>query len=169
MKTDRFLVSLLIGIAVLALVAVGLFLARSGVQKTYGDENTPEGVLRNYILAVQKQDVERAYSYLSDATKGKPTRIAFRQSLISMQSEILRTGVEIGDVQVNTDDTAVISVTFVHNLQGVFNEPYYEVVSIALRRENGNWKINEIPYPYGNYDWYGGYYNKIEPAPVPED
>jgi hypothetical protein len=167
MKTDRFLRYLLIGIAVLALLAVGLYLARSGAHQAYGDESTPEGVLRNYILAVQKQDLERAYSYLSDATAGKPDLAAFQQSLFSSQRELLQTGVEIGAARINADGTAVVLATFVHNAEGIFYGPYNQVVSITLRREKDDWKITGIPYPYGDYGWYGGYYDKVEPAPVP--
>jgi hypothetical protein len=168
MKSDRFLLFLLIGIAVLVLAAVGMFLARSGAQQTYGEETTPEGVLHNYFIAVQKQDYQRAYSYLSDETKGKPTLGAFQTDLTSMQTEMYRTGVEIGDVQIN-NKTAVIAITIVHNVEGLFSTPYREVQSISLKLEKGNWKITFVPYPYGDYGWYGGYYNKVEPIPAPTE
>ncbi|TLN14258.1 hypothetical protein FDZ74_09250 [bacterium] len=170
MKSDRFLLFLLIGIGVLVLLAVGLYLARSGAQQAYGDETTPEGVLRNYILAVQKEDFTRAYTYLSDSTKGKPSLAAFQENLIAMQSEMYRTGVEIGTTLFNDDDTAVISVTIIHNADGVFSTPYRNVQSVTALREKGNWKIANIPYPFGDYGWFGGYYyDKVEPAPVPEN
>ncbi|MEN6409623.1 MAG: hypothetical protein ABFD44_07930 [Anaerolineaceae bacterium] len=169
MKSDRFLLFLLIGIAALVLVAVGLFLARSGAQQTYGEETTPEGVLRNYMIAVQKQDYQRAYSYLSDETKGKPTLGTFQANLTSTQSEMYRTGVEIGDTQISDNKTAVITIIIVHNVEGLFSTPYRETQTITLRREKGSWKITYIPYPYGDYGWYGGYYNKIEPVPVPTE
>lgn len=170
MKTDRFLLFLLIGIGVLVLLAVGLFLARGGAQRAYGDDSSPDGVLRNYIIAVQKQDYARAYAYLSDTTQGKPTLAAFQQSMISMQTEMLRTGVEIGVTQLNDDRTAVISVTLIHNVEGVFSTPYRDLQSVRALREQGDWKIAHIPYPYGDYSWYGGYYyDKVEPAPVPEN
>lgn len=168
MKNDRFLLFLLIGIGVLVLLAVGLYLARSGVQQTYGEETTPEGVLRNYIIAVQKQDYDRAYSYLSDTTKGKPVRAAFQESLIASQSELLRTGVDLGQAQVNDDATAVIPVTLIHNVDGLFNTPYRDVQSVTLLREEGKWKIASMPYPYGDWNWYGGYQEKYLPAAVPE-
>lgn len=170
MKTDRFLLFLLIGIGVLVLLAVGLFLARSGAQQAYGDESIPEGVLRNYVIAVQKQDYARAYAYLSDTTQGKPTLAAFQQSMISMQTEMLRTGVEIGAAQLNDDGTGVIPVTLIHNVEGVFSTPYRDAQSVTALREGGDWKITHIPYPYGDYGWYEGYYSdKVEPAPVPEN
>lgn len=170
MKSDRFLLFLLIGIGALVLLAVGLYLARSGAQQAYGDETTPEGVLRNYIIAVQKQDYARAYSYLSDTTPGKPGLAAFQANMIAMQTEMLRSGVEIGTILRNGEDSAVISVTIVHNAEGVFSTPYRDVQSVTALREKGDWKITHIPYPFGDYDWFGGYYyDKVEPAPVPEN
>ncbi|GAP15746.1 protein containg lumazine-binding domain [Longilinea arvoryzae] len=169
MKTDRFLLFLLIGIGLLVVLAVGLFLARGGVQQAYGDESTPEGVLRNYFLAAQKQDFDRAYSYLSDTTKGKPTRAAFQSAMTEMQTSILQTGVEIGDTQAPGEDTVVITITLIHNSGGVFETPYRDIQTVALVREKGKWKIASMPYPYGDYSWFGGYTNKFEPAPVPEE
>lgn len=170
MKNDRFLLFLLIGIGVLVLLAVGLYLARGGVQMTYGEESTPEGVLRNYIIAVQKQDFERAYGYLSDTTKGKPARAAFQQTLIASQNEMLRTGVDLGQAQFADDATAVIPVTLIHNADGLFNTPYRDVQSVTLLLENGKWKVTNLPYPFGDWNWFGGYNEKmIEPAPVPEN
>lgn len=167
MKSDRFLTFLLIGIGVLVILAVGLFLARSGTQQTYGPEATPEGVIHNYILAVQKQDYARAYSYLSDTTQGKPSMVTFQQMLVNMQSEMLNTGVEIGGAQIYGDQTAVTAITLIHNQQGIFSNPYREVQSISTVRENGAWKIINIPYPYGDYGWYQGYGTTKEAQPVP--
>jgi hypothetical protein len=170
MKSDRFLLFLLIGIGGLVLLAVGLFLLRSGAQQAYGDDSTPEGVLRNYIIAVQKQDYTRAYSYLADTPKGKPSLVVFQKNLIAMQNELLRTGVEIGATQLNQDDTAVISVNIIYNAEGLFSSAYRNLQSVIALREKGSWKIYNIPYPYGDYGWYGGYDSyKIESVPMPED
>lgn len=169
MKNDRFLLFLLIGIGVLVLLAVGLYLARSGVQQTYGDETTPEGVLRNYIIAVQKQDFERAYGFLSDTAKGKPARAAFQQTLIASQNEMLRTEVDLGQAQFADDATAVVPVTLIHNVDSPFNTPYRDVQSVTLLKEDGKWKITTMPYPFGDWNWFGGYESKIEPVPVPEN
>ncbi len=167
MKTDRFLLFLLVGIGVLALVAVGLFLGRGGVHQAYGDESTPGGVLRNYFLAVQTQNFDRAYSYLSDTTKGKPSRATFLSAMTEMQPSILQTGVEIGDTQTASDENVVISVTLIHNPGGFLDTSYREIQTVGMLRENGQWKIASMPYPYSDFSWFGGYDNKYVPAPVP--
>ncbi len=169
MKTDRFLLFLLVGIGLLALVAVGLFLARGGVRQAYGDESTPEGVLRNYFVAVQTQDFDRAYSYLSDTTKGKPSHATYLSAISEMQASILQTGVEIGDTLTASDENVIISVTLIHNPGGFLDTSYREIQTVAMLRENGQWKIASMPYPYSDYSWFGGYNNKFVPAPVPEN
>ena len=70
MRGDRFLLAILIAIGVLVVLAVVLFYTQGGIND-YGLEDTPQGVLRNYILALEKGDYQRAYSYLHDA-QGKP-------------------------------------------------------------------------------------------------
>ena len=70
MKQDRFLIGILVGVAVLVVVAVGVFFLRQNDQ-TYIAEDTPDGVVHNYVLAIQLGDYDRAYGYLAEG-EGKP-------------------------------------------------------------------------------------------------
>ena len=65
MKQDRFLTGILIGIAVLVVIALAVFFLRQGSQ-SYISEDAPEGVVHNYVLAVLNDDYEKAYGYLAD-------------------------------------------------------------------------------------------------------
>ena len=65
MKQDRFLVGILIFIGVLVVVALALFFIRQDNQ-VYVADDTPDNIVRNYALALQKQDFQRAYTYLAD-------------------------------------------------------------------------------------------------------
>jgi len=56
MGKDRFLLGILLAIAALALLAVILFLTRQSGQQGYVADDTPEGVLRNYVLALENKD-----------------------------------------------------------------------------------------------------------------
>lgn len=60
-SSGKLLIDIVAGIAVLVLVAFVITLGRS--QPTYQAEDTLEGVAYNYLLAIQKQDFERAYGY----------------------------------------------------------------------------------------------------------
>jgi len=67
MKQDRFLLGILIFIGLLVIAALALFFIRQDSQ-VYVADDTPEGVTRNYALALQKQDFQRAYDYLAEKT-----------------------------------------------------------------------------------------------------
>ncbi|MBW2589509.1 MAG: hypothetical protein JRD71_02105, partial [Deltaproteobacteria bacterium] len=66
MKKDRFLIGILVGIGVLITAALVVFFTRQGDGQTYMQESTPDGVVHNYVLALQQGDFQKAYGYLSD-------------------------------------------------------------------------------------------------------
>lgn len=72
-RNDRFLLAILVGAA--ALVAVALGLARRAGPPEYQAEATPEGVAFNYLLALQRRDVARAFGYLSPTLPGYPETV----------------------------------------------------------------------------------------------
>ncbi len=69
-STDKFLIGIVAGIVLLIIVAFVVTLARP--EPTYQAEDTPEGVAHNYLLALQQEDYERAYGYLSPTLEGYP-------------------------------------------------------------------------------------------------
>ncbi len=62
-KTDKFLIGIVAGVGLLAIVSFVIVALR--VDATYQPEDTPEGVAYNYLLALQQEDYARAYGYLS--------------------------------------------------------------------------------------------------------
>lgn len=152
MKRDRFLLGILVGIGVMVIVALILFFTRQG-RSTYGDDSTPAGALQNYLLAVQKQDYARAYSYLADSPN-KPTLLAFEQPFMSYQSqEVANSAVEIGKVFEDPQTgTATVQVSMLQGNQGLFGNPTRAVISASLVRQNGAWKVVSAPYPYASQE-----------------
>ncbi len=69
-STDKFLIGIVAGIVLLIVVALVVTLTRP--EPRYQVEDTPEGVAHNYLLALQKEEYERAYGYLSPTLKGYP-------------------------------------------------------------------------------------------------
>jgi hypothetical protein len=69
--TDKVLIGIVVGIVLLIVVALALTLT----QPTYQAENTPKGVAHDYLLALQKEEYERAYGYLSPALEGYPASV----------------------------------------------------------------------------------------------
>ncbi len=85
MKPDRFLWALLIGIGVLVVAALAFFFLRRGGQE-YGPDDTPENVVRNYALALQKLDYARAYDLLQEA-EDKPDFERFRLNFLTRAAD----------------------------------------------------------------------------------
>ncbi len=67
---DLFLIGMVA--AIVLLVAVAFALVRLRAEPGYGSEEQPEGVVQNYILAIQQQDFARAHGYLSPDLPGYP-------------------------------------------------------------------------------------------------
>ena len=151
MKQDRFLMSILGFIGLLVIVALVLFFTRQEPQ-SYRSDETPEGVVWNYILAIQNEDFKRAYGYLQDADK-KPGYAAFQQMLIGPGMDISQSGVQIG-VARQTDDEATVELTIIHGGSGPFNQGWDENASAWLILQEGQWRIMSMPYPYWGWDWY---------------
>ena len=159
MKQDKFLLGILVFIGLLVIAAVGLFFVRNQAP-AYGPEDTPQGVLLNYALALQLKDYERAYSYLQIANN-EPTLEAFRQAFLNRQLDISNSALQIGEV---TDEDegqtwVFMSVTMQYAGSGPFNPGWSNRGYAHLVKQNGVWKIADLPYPYWGGDWY-------QPTPV---
>ncbi len=72
-STDKFLIGIVAGIILLVVVVFAVALTRP--EPTYQSDETASGVVHNYLLAVQREDYERAYSYLSPRLDGYPTSV----------------------------------------------------------------------------------------------
>lgn len=151
-KTDRFLWAIVAAIGLLAVAALALFFLRRGSQE-YSLENTPQAALRNYILALEKRDYQRAYELLVDAP-GKPDFERFRQDFITRMLDPSNAALSIQHVSLSGEQ-AVVDVVLIFSRGGPFAHSYRSVDSALLRRdETGDWKIARLPYPFWGYDWY---------------
>lgn len=156
MKQDRFLTGILLGIAVLILLALAVFFIRRD-DLVYVDEATPQGVVQNYIVALQKQDYEKAYTYLADL-ENKPTYQQFRESFFNNYVSPTGVGVEILQTE-TSDDLATVGLSIIYNQRGLFESSSRYVETARLARQAGAWKIKQMPYQLWAFDWY-------QPTPV---
>lgn len=153
MKQDRFLLGILIFIGLLVVAAVALFFVRNQ-SPTYGPENTPQGVLYNYAVAIQLNDYARAYGYLAEKNN-KPTYDNFRQAFLTRQLDTSTSALQIGDAQMlQNDGEAWVNVTVQYAGNDVFNGGYSTTDKGTLIQQNGVWKITYLPNPYWGWDWY---------------
>lgn len=152
MKQDRFLTGILVGIGVLVVLALVVFFARSNSQ-SYLPDDTPEGVVHNYVLAIINRDYEKAYSYLADL-KNKPTYEDFRSSFLNGYVNPDNTAVDVGTSE-NSGDEASVEVAQIYNPSDPFSSGYRDVQRALLVKQNGAWKISSMPaYNFWDYNWY---------------
>ena len=162
MKTDRFLLVILGAIGLLVIAALLLFFIRQRGQE-YGPQDTPQGVVRNYVLALENKDFQRAYGYLIEGA-GKPTYERFRQDFISLGMEASGASLQIGETQL-FEREAIVALVVIRGGGGPFGDVYREPTSALLDRDaSGGWKIARMPNPYWGWDWYNP--QLIKPAPA---
>jgi hypothetical protein len=162
MKQDRFLVGILIFIGVLVIAALALFFIRQDTQ-VYVVDNTPEGVIRNYALALQKQDFQRAYTYLSDKDN-KPTYDAFRRAFLTNQLDVSSNALQVGSVQYINSGEATVSITVLYAGGGPFTQSWSSNDTAILIQQGGTWKLSYMPYPFFSYDWYQPAQPTVQPV-----
>ncbi len=147
MKEDRFLTGILIGIALLVVASLSAFFLRED-SNSYLTENSPEAVVHNYILAVQQENFNKAYSYLAE-DEFKPTYAAFLRD-ISMSNHA---DVQIGDAEIS-EETASVQLTFTNTNGRIFFDQYDYMDAALLIQQNGEWKILQMAYSYWSWSWY---------------
>ena len=74
MKGTKFLFAIVAGVVILVAALLILALLRFG-PSPYQAEDTPEGVVHNYLAALQRKGYERARSYLSTTLNGYPVNV----------------------------------------------------------------------------------------------
>ena len=157
MKQDRFLTGILIGIAVLIVVALTVFFSRKDNLNYVADE-TPEGVVQNYVVALHKRDFDKAYGYLADL-ENKPTQEQFHQSFLNHSVDPTNAGVEIGKAEI-AGNSASVSLGLVYGQTDPFSNGYRNTDYAQLVQQKGAWKIKQMPNNFWAYDWY-------QPTPPP--
>jgi hypothetical protein len=152
MKQDRFLTGILIGIGLLVVIALTVFFTRKD-SHTYVAEDTPEGVVHNYVVAVLDKDYEKAYGYLADLDH-KPTFANFRQSFLNGAVNPNNAGIDIGSSEVSNNEASV-EVALIYNPSDPFSSGYRDTQRAVLVKQNGAWKISLMPtYYFWDYSWY---------------
>jgi hypothetical protein len=159
MKQDRFLTGILIGIVMLVLIALVMFYSRQD-QQEYRPDDTPEGVVHNYALALFNSDYEKAYAYLAEG-EHKPSYTQFRQSFFDYYINPSDAGIELGETEIEGDQ-AFINLNLIYSPSDPFSSGYRTSESARLERQNGEWKLLRMPYSFWDYGWY-----TPTPAPIP--
>lgn len=150
-SSTRFLLGFGIAITVLVVVTVVLVLTIKG-NVTLLPGNTPQGVVQRFLIAVQDQDYEKAFSYLQIQENGRvlsfndwyqTTFSWFRSSSQTSWKATLGKTVQVGD-------TATVEVLVdVFRPGGPFNNPVQtQDVSYQLTKTADGWFITSRPVLY---------------------
>ncbi len=149
MKEDRFLIGIIIVVALLVVASLLVFFLQRG-EITYLPEDTPDGVVHNYILAVQQGDFEKAYGYLANGDKKyKPTYDEFLNHYFLDNND--GESIQIGETEVG-EHTATVEIVVIEN-NDLFSNPSRYSRNALLFKQNGIWKIRQMSYGW-NRSWY---------------
>jgi hypothetical protein len=147
---DKFLMGIIIGVVVLLAVVFGVILTRPAEE--YQAEDTPEGLAHNYLLALQYEDYQRAYSYLSPSLSGYPkSPIEFKRAVerdrwrFRTDSSISMT---VESSELLGEDQAVVEVRETRFFSGdLFSSSQSTIdFEIYLVLEDDQWKIKDADY-----------------------
>ena len=152
MKQDRFLLGILIGIGALVILALALFFTRKEDTLTYVPDDTPEGVVHNYVVAIFQRDYEKAYSYLAEK-KDKPTLEKFRESFLQNYVNPDNMGLDIGGTELNGDQ-AFVTVYVQYGSSDPFSSGNRNEERAVLLKQDGLWKLTQMPGNFWAWDWY---------------
>jgi hypothetical protein len=142
-NTDRFLIGIVTG--VILLVVFSFVISLRQPQPDYQPEETPEGVVQNYLLALKRADYERAYGYLSPELLGYPADVAAFTADVSNDRWAFRLDtdvtIDLSSATV-TDDRAVVSIRETRfDRSGLFGEQNIDSFTVTLQQMKNTWFI----------------------------
>jgi hypothetical protein len=141
---DKLLLATVVGAVLLILAAIVIVLVKP--KPTYQSEEEPGGVAHNYLLALQKEDYERAYTYLSDTLPGYPATLSHFTQSAESYSWYSRLGTDSSfaiDTEEIDGDKAVVLVreTLFYN-RGLFESSTgISTFEMDLQIVGDQWKI----------------------------
>lgn len=140
-STDRFLLAIVGGAVVLIIIAVVVVFTRAA--PAYRAGNEPGDVVFNYILAVQRGDYERAYSYLSPALPGYPRSAAdLREQLSRAQYYDSDTSYEVIKTEISSDRAIVTVRETIAYRGGLFSSSQSSnTFTMELTRTDAGWQL----------------------------
>lgn len=143
-KTDKMLIGIVAGILLVVLMAALVSLNQPEAE--YLDENTPEAVAHDYLLALQKVDYPRAYASLSPDLPGLPKTLEDFLEQIQYRSwmfESLADSSFVVEPRSQSEDRATVEVKIITFYEpGLFSGgSVTNQFAIYLKLHNGMWKV----------------------------
>jgi hypothetical protein len=140
--SSRWLLAFGVTIGVLVIVAVVLVLTMPTPETRLLPEDTPEGIVQRYFLALQAEDYVTAYSYLSSPPSEKIPYEDWRGPAVSSE-EKPEWKVTLGKSAVTDNEATVDVVVDIFRPGGPFQNPVRtQHVTFFLNKEGTSWKIS---------------------------
>jgi hypothetical protein len=144
--TDKFLVGIVAGVVILVIAVLAVALLRPN-QPAYEPDDTAEGVAHNYLLALQLEDYERAYGYLSRTLPSRPADAeAFERNVqdkrwpFGYYDDDVSLAIEA--VSVTGERARIVVRQTVFYRGGLFDSGQSSsTFEMTLRREGGAWEV----------------------------
>lgn len=143
--TDKLLIGIVVGVILLVAVAFAAVLLQP--KPTYQIEETAEGVVHNYMLALSQFEYARAYPLLAQSLPGRPKTLdAFERQVqnhpYTFNREPDAAAWQVESAKVN-GDTATVQVRVTRFYSGSLFQTTQAVFTplYTLEREAGAWRI----------------------------
>jgi hypothetical protein len=140
-SSSRWLLAFGVTIGVLVIVAVVLVLTMPTPETRLLPEDTPEGIVQRYFLALQAEDYVTAYSYLSPPPSEKYPYEEWTGPFIS-SGEKPEWRVTLGKSAVKDSEATVDVAVDTFRPSGPFDNPVRtQHITFSLKKEGTSWKI----------------------------
>lgn len=137
-QVDRLLLGIAGGAIALVIIAVAVVLMRPAAE--YRADDSAQNIVYNYLLALQQDDYERAYGYLSSELPGYPKDVVEFSTMVEQGS-----GTSTFDVisERASDELATVTVRRTQYSSGDLfgGGEYSEEFTVTLRPESGSWRL----------------------------
>lgn len=147
--SDRLLIAMLSGISLFVLIGlVALFFVGSRGEAQF-PPGSPEAVAQSYLKALEDEDWEEAYSYLSDSVKVFGLRDAYKKRNLGpriVDEASRRVALESSEIR-DGEARLTISVSTFRSSGPMQTSDYTSRIDFRLQKEGDEWKITSPTYP----------------------
>jgi hypothetical protein len=150
-SSNRWLLIFGAAIGVLVIVAIVLVLTLPAKEAPLLSEDTPEGTVQRYLLALEAEDYATAWSYLSPPASEKLTYEDWMRSAVS-PGEKPGLKVTLGKSAITNSTATVEVIVDVFRPGGPFGNPVStNHFSFVLTKQGTSWKITSPTYVWWFY------------------
>jgi len=153
-QSNRILVIFGVAMALLAIAAVLVVVARGGDEVVLLPESEPAGVVQRYIMALQNGDYEGSLRYIAPPrVQGDPNALRPPQMAVPRQSTRNQSWrVTLGDTRITGDKAQVDITAYVFRPGGPFGNPVQTTAqTFFLVKQNNAWLIENPEGPWWMY------------------